>query len=142
MARKTKLEQSNSARSMALGLRKHFAGKTLQVSNKQTKVADALALFDALETQAARVAAAYAAWITEVAAERTLRTKRVAPLLLGLQNLMRVHFGKRNPILLDFGISPSAPSKPTAVVRLAGLAKARVTRDARGTAAKRRRKRR
>src|SRR5579884_2974203 len=111
MGRNGKNSDQSRLDALAAGLRKHFAGETLQIGGKQVIVADALGLFSSLDAEVAKTKAARIAWSKQVAAERKLRNGQALPVANEIIGFLRAHFGPGSPWLLDFGLRPRKRAK-------------------------------
>jgi hypothetical protein len=75
------------------------------------------------------------AWRTDVQAEKQVLAE-VAPKRAALFTALQSRFGKSGVQLLQFGFTPYKPRKVTAAALVGGQAKAKATREARGTSGK------
>jgi hypothetical protein len=94
--------------------------------------ADLVRLIQSRATQTAAVAASYAAWRRDVAAEKELNA-RLAPLVRALRQYVINAFGRGSALLADFGFTAPARKPLTSEQKVARAAKAKATRVARHT---------
>jgi hypothetical protein len=119
-----------------VGIQKHLLGvPSLPLAGATYAPADLVKLVQSRIDSAGVVAAANASWHSTVAAQKALGAK-LTPLLRSLRQYVLNSFGETSPVLADFGFSAPKTATKTPEQKVAAAAKAKATREARGTLGK------
>jgi hypothetical protein len=114
------------------GLQKHPPSGALVIDGKTYTTAEVVsalqAIIDALNAAVSTRAAFLEAAHTS---ETTVEDNRV--FVTGLRQIVQIQYGQAASILSDFGLTPRKTASTTPDVKVAAAAKAKATRDARGT---------
>jgi hypothetical protein len=124
---------TDKATALVSGLSKGLpAGTTasLLVNGQPVTVKNAIATLSGYLAAVAAVAPAAVAYHQAVQ-NVSAQTAQVKQLVAGLSNALRYLFGKGNPQLAQFGVSPGVPSKPSTATKAAAVGKALATRAVR-----------
>jgi hypothetical protein len=138
--RKSKATTVVSLQKWNSGIAKHFAGQTLPINGGPFTDVELEAGFTAFIAQLLAADAAKAAWQQLVAAVNSAQTSEIGPRTEALRSYVVALFGKSNPVLLDFGITPAKKTEPSAEVKAEAVTKRAATRDARKTMGKNQKK--
>ncbi len=133
MGTTTKAEVSGKNAQIVTGIQKYLLSlASIPLAGTTFTGPDLITLIQSQATQAAKVAAAAAAWHGEVGTEQELGQK-LRPVLKGLRQYVINTYGATSPVLADFGYTAAVrkPLDPTA--KVAAAAKAKATRAARHT---------
>ena len=116
---------------IAAGIETHCP-KALILNDGQTvKAAEAVKLLREASAAEKKATASRAQFLADVEAARVAESK-VKALIPAIKNLVSGSFGKKSPVMAEFGFGPQA-NKATAEVRYEAVEKLRATRAARGT---------
>lgn len=118
------------------GTEKHLANGSYNVGGTAFTSASLVQLFQSLVDAMTAVAAAHVALKDALAALQTTQAK-VGPTMRSFRRIVAGMFAGATQTLADFGLQPPKARKPmTAEQRAAAKAKAKATREARGTTSK------
>ena len=126
------------ARVLALiaGTQKHYPNGSFSLLNTTYTTATLVQLLQSLADALNALNAAEASVKDAVLAATAARAK-VGPVILAYTRQLRTTFGNATQTLLDFGVEPTkVPAPRTTEQKAAAAAKARATREARGTGSK------
>jgi hypothetical protein len=133
---RSRMAKAARLQGIVAGLQKRNTGQTLTFGNYQMKVEDIISAFNAYEPQVTATVTAHTAWMNQLRSERTL-VARVDPMALDLENYLRGLYGTTSTALVDYGLNPRAPRKPTPTTKVGAAQKSAATRKARNTLGKR-----
>jgi hypothetical protein len=129
----TKLDLQTAYLSLIAGLLAYFQpGDPFALASGVMTRDQLIALFQQFVAAAEATKSSNAAWRSDVQAERAME-QMVAPVRAGLKSLLQGKFGKSGTQLLKFGITPAKAIVKTTAVKTAAVAKAKATREVRGT---------
>jgi hypothetical protein len=115
------------------GIQKYAANATFMVASQAITAAQAVTLFQTLHDTSAATDAAKAAWKQTLAADKVGEAQNGA-LAREIRDAIALMFSNAAATLQAFGLSPRKPPTPLSVAaRAAANAKAKATREARGT---------
>jgi hypothetical protein len=126
------------ARVLALidGTQKHYPSGSFTLINVAYTTVTLVQLLQTLADALTTLTAAEASATDALLAARAART-HVGPVVLAYTQQLRTNFGNATSALADFGVQPEKARAPRTVEQLAvAAAKARATRQARGTKSK------
>lgn len=125
--------QQTADQSLIDGLNEHAqALATVMIGGKAYKPSDLTPVLQARITASKAVAPAKSAWLEALAAYRNeLATTK--PLIDGLRQALLVAFAGSPATLADFGLTPRKVAVISPTTRVEAAAKAKATREARGT---------
>lgn len=141
MGKNTKSNDVVRATQFIAGITKHLAGVTsVTFSSAAHTPADLTTAFQTLVSLRAAVVAAKAAEQVKLAAESAQRPA-IHVLLDGFEDYVKLTHSGEPDVLADFGLAPEKPrAKRTAEQQAAANAKAKATREARGTSGSKQKK--
>ena len=116
---------------IAAGLEKHCPKAVILNDGQSVKAADAMKLLKEASNAEKKATASRAQFLADVEAARAAESK-VKAIIPAIKNLVSGSFGKKSPVMAEFGFGPEA-NKVTAEVRYEAVEKLRATRAARGT---------
>lgn len=120
------------------GLQKHYPNETFTFGNATYTTQELVTLFQRLIDSIRAVNDAQASTRDLVQAMRGMEAQ-VDPVFMGLKRNLQNRYGTAAQMLAEFGLVPvKAPAPRTAEQNVAAKAKAAATREARGTASKKR----
>ena len=121
---------------VVVGIQKHLLNvPSLPVAGSTYTPADLVKLVQSRIDSAGVVAAANANWHSTVTANAALGAK-LTPILRGLRQYVLNAFGETSPVLADFGFAAPKTATKTPEQKAIAAAKAKATREARGTKGK------
>ncbi len=116
---------------IAAGLEKHCPKAVILNDGQSVKAADAMKMLKEASNAEKKATASRAQFLADVEAARAAESK-VKAIIPAIKNLVSGSFGKKSPVMAEFGFGPEA-NKVTAEVRFEAVEKLRATRAARGT---------
>ena len=132
----TKVDLQAQYQSVISGLLAFYAATDTFLMKSGTYTRDELVTkFQTLVAALESTKGLYQQWRQGIQAERALELE-VAPLRLGVRAIAQTRFGKDGTQLLQFGFPPAKAQVHTPASRVLAAAKARATREARGTLSK------
>jgi hypothetical protein len=133
MAKQSQTQKRIDAANLVAGIQKHCArNQTYWISGKSYSYEEYVAFFQAQVDALDAITSARSALMGAVAKERAV-AKKVGKELPLLRTVLAHQFGAA-VLLADFGIKPrKKPGPKTVAAKVAGVLKARATREARGT---------
>ncbi|HEY8042343.1 MAG TPA: hypothetical protein VIF15_21215 [Polyangiaceae bacterium] len=115
------------------GLTKHTSDiPSLVLGNQTLQNADIVKRVEQMIANAKAAAAARVIWLAAVATDKALRAQD-RQFIDDLKQTLRARFSSDGTTLAEFGLAPRKRAKPTPKTQVAAAAKAKATREARGT---------
>jgi hypothetical protein len=135
-SKKDKATALARVQALIAGTQKHFPNGSLTIGNTAYTLASIVQILQGLADVYARVDAAHTS-VKDLVTEQRATESKVAPFLRDYTKFLRGTFGTGATLLADFGLQPPKARMPlTAEQRVARGAKAKATREARGTTSK------